>query len=122
MAITNITPLYKINGTGFRAPARAGWVIPPKKGLNGQGANIYEPYSTFEFTWTEMLPEDFKVIRDLWAQNYNSGTFTVDLPEYGSVNYQFKTYTGVQMDQPEISNYDFGYFSTVTLTIRKIRV
>ena len=118
-----VTPAYKINGVALPTPRECQWQAPQEKGIRGDGTKLYNPYYSVEIRWMFLTATEYALLYTTWQGTYNSGTATVDLPQYKNATYQFHQYSGTIIDMPDAQNpLDYEYYPNVKMTIRKITV
>ena len=114
---------YQINGVSIPCPTNMQWQVPPTKGIRGDGMKLYDPYYSIQLQWNYLNAADFTTLVRVWKGLYNSGTSVIRVPEYGVTPYVFKTFSGVFVDQPEPqSPLEFEYYSSISMTIRKVNI
>jgi len=119
---TGYSGTYAFDGTTLLLqPTKGKWGTRKEYGIDGNGHPIYPSVREFEFTWGLMGTDAAKQLIDKYKAVSSTGTFSVDLPEYGNVGFVFKTYTGATMLEPEVGEYFQGYITDVKLTVTNIR-
>jgi len=113
---------YKVNGTDLILQPETGqWNAQRSSyGTDGGGHGIFPRAHTFELKWGFMSASEFSQLYSFYLTTSVTGTATVDLPEYGAATYQFRSYSGTILQEPEIGNFFEGYYSDVRLIVNKI--
>lgn len=115
------TNTFKINGSLLTLqPADHNWVPRSEFGRDGAGHNVYPATRQYELKWDFMTPSEFVELLNHYNNN-STGTVVVDLPEWANSTYQFKSYSGCNLDEPTFSNFFEGYYGGVQLLITSIR-
>jgi len=117
-----VLPAFKINNNTLPSPVSHRWIIPEDKGFNGSGQRLYTPYFNYEISWSFLTQSEFQNIYNIWLGYYNSGTASVDLPQFNSSSYAFTTYTGVTIDHPVVNAYRENYVEDIKITIRRVKI
>ena len=113
---------YAVNGVNFiLSPTTGRWSSRDSLGIDGNGHPIYPSVREFELRWGLAHPTDVEQFIQAYNSVSNTGTIAFDLPEYGNLNYLFKTYSGTTLSEPEFDDYFEGYIKDVRLTIHNIR-
>jgi hypothetical protein len=113
---------YAFNGTALQLlPTEGRWIAREAYGVDGNGHSIYSPLRQFEMTFALETPSDFDQIRLAYDAVAHTGTVIVDLPQYDSSVYQFKSYTGCIIQEPTREAYFEGHIQDVLLLITNIR-
>lgn len=114
---------YKINGTAITLQPETGqWVTQEPIGTDGNGRAIYPAPREFEMKWGLMSMSEFAQIKTFFSSVGATGTVSVDLPEYGASSWQFRTYSGCVLSQPEMSAFFEEYINDVRLIVRKVNI
>ena len=113
---------YGVDGVDFiLQPTKGKWGTRKELGIDGNGHPIYPSTREFELTWGLMPTNAAKQLIDKYNAVSSTGTATFDLPEYGNLDYKFKSYSGTTMFELEVGEYFQGYITDVTLKINNIR-
>jgi len=113
---------YKINGVEFTLqPTEGLWVFPDFIGIDGNGHPIYPATKQFEITWSLISAADAKQIYDFVAAIGSTGTAVVDLPDYNSSTYTFKSYSGCVLYFPSVGPYFYEHQTDLTLIVGNIK-
>lgn len=113
---------FSINGTVINTPpTEHQWIGRDIIGYTPDEATpIYPGVRKFEMNWALMSMTDFAQIYNAYNNIRTSGTVIVDLPQYGSASYVFKSYTGCAMEEPVAGKFFEGYVTDVVLIINRI--
>ena len=112
---------YQINGTGIPLePEEGRWMPQTVLGIDGNGRAIYPPTREFELRWGLMSTSQYWQFQSWWQSIGATGTVTADLPKYASAAYEFYTYTGVFVQQPESRQFYTEHYTDVVLLITNI--
>lgn len=115
------TNTFKINGVSLSLqPADHNWVPRQEFGRDGAGHNVYPAMRQYEMQWDFMTASEFYDLLNHYNSN-STGTVVVDLPEWANSTYQFKSYSGCVLDEPQSSGFFENYYQSVTLLITSIR-
>lgn len=114
---------FSINGTILNTyPTEHQWVDKDIIGFTPDSATpIYPAVRKYQMNWSLMSTTDFEQIYTAYINSRYSGTVVVDLPQYGSSSYVFKSYTGCALQEPAAGKFYEGYISDVVLVINKVR-
>lgn len=113
---------YAVQGVDFQLQPTSGrWLKREEYGIDGGAHPIYPADRDFEVVFGLMSPADVKQLIDAYNVVGNTGTVAFDLPEYGANAYQFKTYSGTTLQEPEVGESFMGYWQDVRLLIIGIR-
>lgn len=119
---TGLSGTYAFNGTDLTLqPTTGKWVERTTYGVDGGGHPIYPATRSFELTWNLISPEDAKQIIDFYNAVGNTGTATACLPQWGSVDYRFRNYSGTTLREPTVGAYFNEFIEEVSLLILNIR-
>lgn len=117
-----ITGAYGINGTDLTIqPTTGRWIPKDSVGIDGYGHFVYPPYREFELTWGIVDPNQINQLQGFFNAVGNTGTVVVDLPKYADTTYNFFSYTGCVVGEPQIGVYFAENQMEVTLLITRIR-
>lgn len=112
---------FGINGVNFfLQPSSSGWKNREELGIDGSGHPIYPAFREYELTWALAHPADVKQLIDAYIVVANTGTMSIDLPEWGADDYKFTTYSGCTMYEPKVGQWFNGYYTDVKLTLLKV--
>jgi hypothetical protein len=102
-------------------PTDHNWVGRNQYGISGDGHPIYPAVRQYQLKWSLSSASEFQEFLNAYNQVSVTGTLSVDLPEWNSATYQFRTYSGCSLTEPEFSNYYENYFQEVSLLVIGIR-
>ena len=112
---------YAFNGTNLnQSPTTHKWVERTSYGFDGGGHPVYSAVRSFELTWNLISTDNAKQLIDFYNTVGNTGTITSCLPQWGSVDYRFKNYSGTTLQEPEMGNYFDEYIEDFRLVIMNI--
>jgi hypothetical protein len=113
---------YKIQGVELLIqPTSGNWLARNAVGMDALGHSIYPPYRQFQMQWDLMSPTGTQQLQNYFSLVNNTGTANVDLPQYGAGDYQFRTYSGCILQEPEWNVYFSEYITRVTMLVTRIR-
>lgn len=113
---------FAFNGTLLTLqPTDHNWEARNQFGISGDGHPIYPLVRQYKLTWSLSSPSEFQQVLGFYNSINQTGTVSVDLPEWNSATYQFRTYSGCTLREPEFSNYYEGYYQEISLTVLNIR-
>lgn len=102
-------------------PTEAGWVNRELIGISGNGRPTYPAVREFEMTWEYMDMDAFAQIQSVYNSIQSTGTVVVDLPKWGTTPYQFYSYSGCTIKEPEVGKFFEQHVNNVSLMILKVR-
>lgn len=113
---------YKINSTSLTAQPETGqWIDREELGRDGNGRPIYPAPREFEMRWGFISMSDWSQLRTFFQSVGSTGTVSVDLPQYGSSSWAFRTYSGCILNEPTTGRFFEEYVSDVRLIVTKIQ-
>lgn len=113
---------YGINGTDFTLQPTSGrWFPRTPVGFDGNGRAIYAPLREFEIRWDFIDMTSANQIQTFVDSIGATGSVIVDLPKYMATPYQFESYTGCHLNQPELDIYFEEHLSNMMLLVTSIR-
>lgn len=113
---------YGINGTNFSIqPTTGRWMPKTPLGIGGDGHIIYPGVREFELTWQLSDPSAVNQLQTFFDAINNTGTAVVDLPRYNYASYQFYSYTGCVLGEPEQDVYFNEHQTSILLIVSNIR-
>lgn len=119
---TGLSGTYGFNGTDLTLqPTTGHWVERTDYGVDGGAHPIYPAVRSFELSWELISPEDAKQIIDFYNVVGNTGTAVACLPQWGSIDYRFRNYSGSTLSEPTVGEYFQGYIMDMRLLILNIR-
>ena len=119
---TGLSGSYAINNNDLTLqPTNGKWVARTDYGVDGNARMVYATPRKFELEWELIHPVDAKQLIDFYNLVGSTGTVSVHLPEWGAVDYRFKSFSGTTLTEPEVGQYFQGYIESVKMTIMNIR-
>lgn len=112
---------YAINGTEVLQPTSGRWIPKSPIGIGGDGHAIYAGVREFEIRWQLTEPSDVYLLQTQFNAINNTGTAVVDLPRFAYSSYEFYSYSGCVLREPEQNEYFNQYHTDITLLITNIR-
>lgn len=110
------------NGTGLMLqPTTARWLAQESLGFNGNGQGIYPALREFEMVFNLQSQGELFELITYFNMVSVTGTLVANLPAYGTNTFQYRSYSGVVLRQPETSDFFNEEWSTevrVTLLVR----
>lgn len=120
--MADVDNAFKINGTTLTLqPTDHNWVARDRYGISGDAHNIYPAVRKYQLRWSLSSASDFQEVLNFYNSIAQTGTVTVDLPEWGVSTYQFRTYSGCTLAEPEFSNFYENFYQEIGLLILNIR-
>lgn len=117
-----VTGTYAINGVDLSLqPTTGRWTPREVLEVSGEGRPIYPTVREFEIKWGLMSMNDFNQIQASFNLVQSSGTCVVDLPQYATTPYQFFSYSGCTLREPQVAEYFNTWVSNVVLVVMAIR-
>jgi hypothetical protein len=109
---------FAFNDTNlFQYPTTHKWVERTNYGVDGNAHPVYPQNRSYEMTWNLISTENAKQVIDFYNLVGNTGTVTSCLPEWGSVDYRFKNYSGTTLEEPQMQGYFMGFIEELKLLI-----
>lgn len=118
------TNTFKINGVAFsRQPTNHRWVNQSPLGISGDGHPSYPAFREYELEFDFATDSEYYAFYSYFSAIGLTGTASVDLPEHPSTasTYQFRTYSGTIINQPEYDSYFENYYESAKLLVSRIR-
>lgn len=113
---------YKINGTELDLQPTSGrWLPRSSVGVDGNGHFIYPSVYQFELEWGITSQSEWNNILGFFDSLHITGSAVVDLPKYRSSTYDFYSYTGCVVQEPEMRDYFTEHLTSVSLLITNIK-
>lgn len=113
---------YSVNGTAFTLqPSTGKWVSRETVGYDGNSHPIYPATREFQVGWELIGPTDFDQIMGFFNNIGITGTAVVSLPKFPNTTYNFFSYSGCIINEPEVDEYFEGYQKSAKLLISRIR-
>ena len=116
------TGSFSINGTDIQQPTEHGWSSPELVGISGEGRPVYPSDKKYEMAWNLMSMSDYSQLVGFYNSIRSSGSVVVDIPAYATSPYQFKSYSGVTLEEPTTGKFYNEYVQDVSLLVLNIRV
>lgn len=112
---------YAINGTELTIQPTSGrWIPQNSLGTTGAGVPIYPRVREFELRWNLSDVALANSVRSYFAALQYTGTVVIDLPKYTASDYQFFSYSGCSLYQPEYGNYFAEHLMDVVMIVGNI--
>jgi hypothetical protein len=113
---------FKFNDTLLSLqPSDHNWVTRNSYGIDGGGHNLYPAVRQYQLKFSLSSSSDFIEVLNAYNTVAVTGTIVVDLPEWGNSTYQFKSYSGCTLAEPEFSNFYENYYQEVSIMVMNIR-
>ncbi len=117
------TGTYKINDIVLDTqPTTGRWSPRSVLGKTGDNRSILPALRKFVMRWQLADATCVKQIYDVWNAQGATGTSSVSLPELGAEPYEFLTFSGVFLEEPEVSHYFQEHQSNVILRVSRINM
>lgn len=114
---------YAFNGSELSIqPTTGRWMPQSPVGINGNGIPIYPRVREFELRWNLSDPALFNQVRGYFDALQFTGTVVVDLPKYKSADYQFYSYSGCSLYQPDLGTYFTEHIQDLVMIVGNIVV
>jgi hypothetical protein len=112
---------YQINSTGLPLePEEGRWLPQRLLEYDGNGRPIYPATREFEIRWGLLTAGQAWQLQE-WFQTIDAtGTISADLPRYAWPSYEFRTYSGIYMQQPEFNIFFTENYTDVRLLLTNI--
>lgn len=112
---------FSFNGTVLTAqPTSHKWISKGEIGVDGSGRGIYAAYREYEMKWDFLSTDEFQQIYNYFQAIGQTGTVVASLPQFNATDYQFYSYSGCVLREPEVGDYFQNYISDVRLLIVRI--
>lgn len=113
---------YSINGTEITIPPTTGqWMPRNLIGIDGAGHPIYAGVREFEMRWQLVDQAEMNELQTFFNGVVTTGTAVVALPQYANTTYQFFSYSGCTLREPEWGTYFTQHPQDVVLLVTNIR-
>jgi len=112
---------YAVNGVTFLPPTSGRWLPKNPIGVSGDGHAIYSGVREFELRWQLAFPSDVYQLQNFFGAINNTGTAVVDLPKYGHSSYEFYSYSGCVLREPEQGEYFSENQTDILLLVTNVR-
>lgn len=118
---TGLSGTFAFNNVDFnQIPTTHRWVERTQYGVDGGAHPVYPAVRSYELTWNLISTSNAKQIIDFYNSVGNTGTLTACLPQWGSVDYRFKNYSGTTLEEPQMQGYFMGFIEELKLLILSI--
>lgn len=112
---------YKINGVEITQPAESHWIDRDEVAVSGLGHAIYPGVRQHELQWDFLTPAEFYTILNWYTGQAASGSVIMDLPTWGGSMWNFKSYTGAVLREPQYDVFFEQYYQSVRLLVVNVR-
>jgi hypothetical protein len=114
---------FAFNGTVLDAqPTTHGWVHKEPIGIDGNGIAIYPNFGSYEMRWDFLSTDQFDQIYDYFNNQGTTGSVVAALPKWHTSPYQFYSYSGSVLREPEYKDWFQNYYTDTKLLIVRILV
>jgi len=114
---------YKIQDTELIIqPTTGRWLPRQPVGIGGDGHAIYPGVREYELRWQVESASGYNQLMSYFDAINPTGTVSVDLPRYAHSAYEFRTYSGCVLREPEAGIYFTETYTTVILLITNITI
>lgn len=112
---------YKVDGVEITLqPTTGRWLPRYIVGRTGAGNAIYPQVREFEMRWGLANQAEVQQLIGFFNAVGFTGTHVVDLPQWNSTTYVFKSYTGCIIDEPDVNTYFTEYSTDLILLVSNI--
>jgi len=112
---------YKINGADILIQPTSGrWLPREVFSYDGNGHPIYSGVRKFEVRWQLMDASGTNQLQTFFDNSVPTGTVVVDLPRFGYAPYDFFSYSGCVIHEPEYNRYFVENTTDIILLITNI--
>lgn len=116
------TGTYAANGTDLILQPETGqWLERELLGMDGNGRPIYTATRKFELKWGVVAPSEYNQLQNFFASIGATGSLVMDLPKYGSATWEFESYTGCYVTEPQAGTFFQQHYTNVTVVVTNIR-
>lgn len=113
---------FSFNGVELLLPpTEYGWLSRSLIGVSGKAHPVYPAVREFEMKWDFMDSASFNQVQQFYFGIQSTGTMVVDLPYFSVTPFQFYSYTGCTLKEPEVGTFFEEHIGDVTLVIMKAR-
>ena len=117
------TGTYAVNNVAFTLLQTSGkWSSRSPIGITGDGHEVYGRTHDFECRWQLSTQASIFQLNNYFLAIGITGTVVVSLPEYGSLAYEFRNYSGCILSELQRNDYFADHTTDVRLLIRGIVV
>jgi hypothetical protein len=114
---------YAINGVDFTLqPTNGRWIPSAILGMTGDGHPIYSAIHEFQIQWSLSSQTDLIQIQNFRDMVWLTGTISIDLPAYRGAEYEFTTYSGCSLYEPDRGLYFVDHTNNFQLIVGNIRI
>ena len=114
---------YKINGTELSIQPTSGrWLPRSRLGVDGNGHPVYAGTYEFQMEWNLLGPSEVNTLQTFFNSVLTTGSAVVDLPKFADGTYQFYSYSGCVLHEPEYGPYFAEHYTDVRLLVTNIIV
>lgn len=112
---------YKIADTELIIQPTSGkWLRRGAVGIAGDGHAMYPGVRQFELKWQVESASGFNQLMNYFDTINPTGTVSIDLPRFAHSAYEFRTYSGCVLREPEAGIYFAENHTTVVLLVTNI--
>ncbi len=112
---------FAVNGTELQLqPSSYQWMGRVQVGTDGNNRAIYPAIREFELAWDLISHVDLAQIINVQLACV-TGTVVFDLPKWGDLVYQFYSYSGTSVREPQVGSYFVDHVTDVKLLIANIK-
>lgn len=113
---------YQIDGTELIIqPTLGRWMPRSSAGITGDGHAIYAGVREYEMRWQLNSASGYNQLMNYFEGIDPTGTAVVDLPRFAFSNYEFFSYSGCVLREPETGPYFTQNNINVILLVSNIR-
>lgn len=113
---------FKVNGTSLTLqPSEHNWVARESYGIDGGGHDVYPAVRQYEMRWDLMPAEDFNQLVNFYNSVSVTGTCVVDLPKWNDATYQFYSYSGCVLQEPQLTGFFEEHQVSASMMVVNIR-
>ncbi len=117
------TGTYEINDVVLDTqPTTGRWLPRDVLGKTGDNRSILPAGREFVMRWQLVDATCVKQVYDAWKAQGATGTSSVNIPELGALPYEFATFSGVFLEEPEVDYYYQEHQANVVLRISGIKI
>ena len=109
---------FAINGTDLPIlPTTSGWVQRDSLGFTGDGHPDYVGVREYRMEWQLISMTEAAQLQGFFDTLGVTGTASVDLPKYNTAPYQYYTYSGTTLSEPQMDIFFEQHEVSVSLLI-----
>lgn len=114
--------VYKINDIELALqPTTGRWLPRQQLGIDGNGHPVYPAFREFEMQWGLMGVSGSHQLQNFFETVVTTGSAVVDLPRYQDTTYNFFSYSGCALREPDWGRFFTEHQTNVTLLVTRIR-